>query len=126
MASDYEPKPEPAGYSTKLVRSEFSSSRYPPRITMLPHLEINFRFICRYKLRRRPSLRISVRRNLLQLSSYNQTRESLAQVLRPLLAPVDEKEIRVIVEYALGRALKAVKARPVGLDVLDMYFTVSE
>ncbi|GER41820.1 early transcription factor 82 kDa subunit [Striga asiatica] len=121
---DYEP--EPAGYSMKLIRSEFRSSGQPRRITMLPQLDINFRFVCRFNHRRRPSLRISVRRNLLQVSSYHQTREALEQVLQKLLAPADNEEVREMAGYAARRALEVAKGRPEGRDVLDMFFTVSE
>ncbi|KAL6575141.1 hypothetical protein OROMI_012426 [Orobanche minor] len=144
MKSDYEWE---KSLSIKLVKTRFSSHGDNMRPTMLPQLDINFHFICKFNLsewviqhhdddlklvrqsRFQPSIKNVVRRTLMEFLFYNQTREAIGRVLGRVLLPDymadhDEK-LRDLIDYAIDKASGIIKSKPTDSNVLDLYFSVS-
>ncbi|KAL6575142.1 hypothetical protein OROMI_012427 [Orobanche minor] len=144
MKSDYQLEKR---LSIKLVKTRFDSRGDNMRPTMLPQLDINFHFICKFNLsewviqhhhddlklvrqsRFRPSIKNVVRRTLMEFLFYNQTREAIGRVLRRILLPDSmedhEEKLRDLIDYAIDKASGIIKSKPTDSNVLDLYFSVS-
>ncbi|KAL6521227.1 hypothetical protein OROGR_017796 [Orobanche gracilis] len=133
--------------SIKLMKTRFDSRGDDMRPTMLPQLDINFHFICKFNLsewliqhddddlklvrqsRFHPSIKNVVRRTLMEFLFYNQTREAIGRVLGRILLPDSmadhDEELRHLIDYATEKASDIINLKPTDRNVLDLYFNVS-